>query len=538
MFKFILSSLLIFHSLFHFSLTAQPWPVEFNFQPGAYGWDVDEAYDHSYILTGKIVYGSVNKMGILTKTDVNGNVLWFRIIGNLYETAGLKCSYMTSDKGIISTGWTTKYDPDGDILILKNDACGNKVWCKIFSVPNDVDDGLSIIQLINNNYLVLVEDYGTDIVHERVWLFYLDSVGNTIWQKVYCQNDPKMINQIPFDIIETHSSNFLITGMTYYEDTLVQNLYWPEPLFVKVDTNGNEIWAKPWTQNTNEFIGYAAKSFEDNNGIFYCPGVRYHVNPGNFIAPSIMKSDSNGNPLYHFEIVNHPTSSGVAATLDKIADNELIISYRYTDPNNIDYIMALKTDTLGNLIKEKQLLLNEAAIINSTVTSNNKILMVAGHYFSGWKMYLYKFTFDLEYDSIDTHVYNYDSLCPNPTYADTIDLDCDVIINVEEPLTYPENGKIRIFPNPATDYVTLTLPDYYSSWSQVGTLEVQTTWYRYPEKLSLQIFDMLGRLVSCQVLESNQKEISLDISGFPSGMLLVRLLDGNRMLTSGKFIKE
>ncbi len=536
--KYLLSCILVINILLNTDLSAQPWPHVFNFQPGAYGWDIDEAYDKSYLITGDIIYGSSGKMGVLVKTDINGNVLWYRIIGNTNETAGLRSSFMTQDHGIISTGCTTKYDPWGDVFILKNDVCGSKVWCKIYKVPNDEDAGKCVIQLYNGNYLVLCADFGYDIVNERVWLFLLDSNGNTIWQKVYCQNDPKMNNELPSDLVETHYSDFLISGMTYYEDTLVQNLYWPEPLFVKVDTNGNEIWLKPWTQNTNAFTGYAIRSVETNSGNFYSPGVRYNVSPGNFIAPCIMKSDSNGNPLYHFEIVNHPMTSGVAATLDKIADNELIISYRYTDLNNTDYIMVIKTDTIGNTIKEKQLLLNEACIYKSTVTSDNKILMVAGHYFSGWKMYLYKFTFDLEYDSIDTHVYNYDSLCPNPTYADTIDLDCDVIINVEEPLTYPENGKIRIFPNPATDYVTLTLPDYYSSWSQVGTLEVQTTWYRYPEKLSLQIFDMLGRLVSCQVLESNQKEISLDISGFPSGMLLVRLLNGNRMLTSGKFIKE
>ncbi|MCX6272813.1 MAG: hypothetical protein NTU44_16670 [Bacteroidetes bacterium] len=278
---------------------AQIWPKIFNFSPGSYGLDVDEYIDKSYIITGKIINGSSSIMGIILKSDVNGNVLWYRKVGNLSYKTGFSDSFLTQDNGIISTGTTAKYDLLGDVFILKSNACGEKEWCKIYNVPNDVDVGVFLVQLLNGNYLILVSCFGYDIVNERVWLFYLNQNGSTIWQKVYCQNDPKMKNQFPNHLIVTTDGSFLVSGMTDYEDTLVPNLFWLEPLLIKIDQNGNEIWAKPWTYNTNSFTGYAIKSEESNNGNIYSSGVRYNVNPGNFIAPSIIKSNSMGNPLEH-----------------------------------------------------------------------------------------------------------------------------------------------------------------------------------------------------------------------------------------------
>ncbi|MCX6272812.1 MAG: T9SS type A sorting domain-containing protein [Bacteroidetes bacterium] len=230
-------------------------------------------------------------------------------------------------------------------------------------------------------------------------------------------------------------------------------------------------------------------------------------------------------------------SSGVAGTINQISDNELVTSYRYTDLSNVNHVVISKRDTFGNLLKEKELILNEETIANSVITSDNKILLIAGHHFSNWQMYMYKLTFDLEYDSLDTKVYYYDSLCPNVVYADTIDLDCDLIVDVQQPLLHPEQGKLKISPNPATEYINITLPDFYSSWSTTAGMGVQTTWYTYPRQMTLEVVDMMGRQVYHNTLENNQKEFRIDVSGFPGGMMLVRIMANGKTLTSGKFIR-
>ncbi|MCX6269750.1 MAG: hypothetical protein NTU44_00745 [Bacteroidetes bacterium] len=537
MFKYILSLFLI--GILKLSICqAQLWPHIFSFQPGSYGQAVKEGYDKSYIITGNIMNGSSIVMGLIVKTDVNGNMLWYRKIGNPSFSTGLFSSSLTSENGLITTGYTDKFDTMGDVLIFKSDVCGNKEWCKIVNIPNQPNGGQGVLELANGNNVVLVESSGPGAFYNNVWLFCFDHYGNLLWQKVYCQNDPKFKGSIPFNLNLLRDSSLLITGLTYYKDSLVQNQNWLEPLLVKTDQVGNEIWAKPWTTNHNVFNGYILKSIESSHGNYYLPGVRYQIPPNNIMAPSILKSDTNGNPLGHFEILNHPTSEGVAATLNQISANELVTSYRYTDFSNVDHVATAKFDTIGNLLKDKELILNAEAIINSTITSDQKILMIAGHYFSGYQMYLYKLTFDLEYDSLDTHVYNYDSLCPNPVYADTIDLDCDLIVDVQQPLVNPEKGKLSISPNPARDFITITFPPFYSSWSLTSGTNVQTTWYTYPKTMMLEIVDMMGRLVYKQVTDDNQKEIRVDVSGFPGGMMMVRLLGKGKLLTSGKFIRE
>ncbi|MHC1706436.1 MAG: T9SS type A sorting domain-containing protein [Bacteroidales bacterium] len=517
---------------------AQTWPNVYNFFPGSYGWDIEECYDRSYIITGDVLNNSVAIMGLIFKVDVNGNVLWYRVFDDGLGKTSIYNSFLTFDDGIISTGVTKKYDSSGDIIVIKNDYCGNMDWCKIFSVPNDVEVGQSIIQTTNGNYLLLVGYYGYDIVHERIWLFNLDPSGNTIWQKLYCQNDPKIMSPIANQLIADTDSSFLITCFTYYEDTLVPNLYWPEPLIIKVDQDGNELWAKPWTYNTNDFIGYAAQSLKGSYDTYYSCGVRYNTGLNEIIAPSILKTSMSGLPLAHYELLDHPTEVGIATTIIQVSDTVLITSYRYTGPDQVDHIMLAKIDTLGNILHEKELSQYMDGASQSIITHDQKILVIAGHYINGWKMYLYKLTMDLEYDSIDNHIYNYDSLCPNPVYADTIDLDCDVIVDVQQPMVQPEKSILTIFPNPALDLITVSLPPYYTSTDQSGSYTVHTTWYTYPDDLYLEVYDINGKMTEFLKMAARQKSITIPVNQYNPGMYIIRLMSDGKQLTQGKFIKE
>ncbi len=67
---------------------------------------------------------------------------------------------------------------------------------------------------------------------------------------------------------------------------------------------------------------------------------------------------------------------------------------------------------------------------------------------------------------------------------------------------------LHVFPNPATEYATLELPDHYA-----GEMEVR-------------MYNMLGHLVSRKPVHKQQgeaKHIRLDVNGFPAGIYLVAL---------------
>ena len=91
------------------------WPKIYNFNSLAGGDDVFESYDSGYMLLGTLVDNDmINRMNVLLKTDVNGNILWTRYIGDpLYQRAFARFT-PTQDGGCILVGSTTVLDKCSD----------------------------------------------------------------------------------------------------------------------------------------------------------------------------------------------------------------------------------------------------------------------------------------------------------------------------------------------------------------------------------------------------------------------------------------
>ena len=409
-------------------------------------------------------------------------------------------------------------------------------WCKILFHPNPNNFGRRILPLPNGDFIAMVYAWGS-IYSERVWLFYFDSLGNLIWQKKFCQNDPKMMNEEAFDILLTQNGEILLSGICSYEDTLVPNLYWLAPLYVKSDMQGNEIYAKPWSQNHNTFDGWTLRSNQNDQGTIFSAAYQTNIPPNNIDLPAILKMSPDGTPLGQYNIINHPTSFGAVSTIYPLADSELLISYYYNYQNEPVKVVAAITDTLGNVRDEKLLIENDRPVNETIITSDNKFLMVGAHIFNNiYQTYVYKLTPDLEFSPYDSTYLNYDSLCPFPIPSDTIPLDCDIVTDIEEPWEHPELGHISIYPNPARDYLTISLPEFYTTTSQIPGMNIQTVFYTYPKDLLLEFTDMLGRTLYQQKVEDPKQEIEINVSDWPRGFLSLRLLGGGKKLTSGKVI--
>ena len=143
-----------------------------------------------------------------------------------YNYTYLIDSYVTNDGGLIVTGATNSQDEclgDNclDAFVMKLNACGEKDWCKIYSVPMDVEEGVSVLQLPNNNYLVQVNYFGYDDANKRIWLFCLDPNGETIWQKVYCQEPTNFYGESGWNTYLVNDDKILITGDCWVSDPLV-----------------------------------------------------------------------------------------------------------------------------------------------------------------------------------------------------------------------------------------------------------------------------------------------------------------------------
>ena len=527
-----------------------PWPMIYGGNLSTVGLDVDESYDSGYVITGNLMNsGSMyHRLGIILKTDVNGNLLWERRIGYADTTrCFINNSAVTQDGGAIMIGTTNCIDRCWgddclDAWIMKLDACGNKEWCKIFSVPGSVEDGLDIVQLPGGNYVALINYFGYN-PDERFWLFGISADGDLLWQKAFLGTNPDY-GYFPwgYNLLKTRDGNLFIGGNTY---TYSLGGYWPNQLHVKTDTAGNEIWGKVWTEDGAYYTGDGYTFAEDPTGMFHT-GSKQWGNPdcGECSPGTILHTAADGTSLNYVAYLQHMPMYSGRGRITSLAtpDTNLVIAADVwsEDLGQPWYVTVYKSDTSANLIKEKTIQSTENGIMKTIVTSDSKLLMTAGHWFNStteWDTYLYKLTMDLEYDIVDTRPLVYDYLCPEAVKPmDTIVPDCDIIVGMEEPMHQAERYSLVASPNPASNQLTLTLPDrMMKEWESNG-LSSRTLYYTLPDNLQLQFTDALGRLHQTLAVAKGTPQVTVDVSRWPAGVYLARLTGGSTVVAEVKVV--
>jgi hypothetical protein len=176
------------------------WVKVYHDEIDAVGDKIIESYDNGYLLLGR--YGhNYPKYLWLIKTDINGEFLWEKTLGDGSSTIvffdmeqnNIGCTYLG--------GINNSYDPSGDPIIFKLDSCGEKEWCRIFYSENNMDF-LSTLTLTPEGDPVLVlnltyPDYNTD----RICLAKLSSQGDLLWKHCYTSADTSQRGEDSFEVL-------------------------------------------------------------------------------------------------------------------------------------------------------------------------------------------------------------------------------------------------------------------------------------------------------------------------------------------------
>jgi hypothetical protein len=364
-------------------------------------------------------------------------------------------------------------------------------------------------------------------------LFKFNATGDLIWHQFY-PLDSIYYDDQPQDLL-VDEDGYLILTDRYYPDSGTVAPQIIRHHFVKTDTAGNQVWDLVYGVN-NHFYGLPWVVKKSASGSYYEAG--NHINPNGTGSPAFVKVLKNGVQSYHSDVLSGMYWGGLSS-IDFLDDSLLVmVGGWYTDLNH-NHNGFIKTDTLGNLKDICEIPLLSMGYWWATKTFDNKIITVGSDATGGsGKIYAVKVNSDLEYDSIYTQPFTYDSLCPHPIVSTTEDPVCDnVYVGIEEPFKSPETTRLKIFPNPAFDHLTVEMPKYLVVSNTSGKIPSTTIYHQWGTVL-LEIYDLFGkRILEKQVVRS-ETLLEIDVSPWPAGIYLCRLTFNKQTVGSAKVVVE
>jgi hypothetical protein len=498
--RFFITSAFVLLSQYSFS---QTWEYTFG---GTLGFKMMETYDKGFAILGTTGPQSNSRIFLL-KTDIDGNMLWNKTIGNGSFFSAANSIDITADGGYILSGYTTQYDPMGAAFVLKLDACGAKEWCHIYGLLNNYDWARCVYQLNDGNYIVLASLFGPDTLHSgRVGLMKLNTIGNILWNNDYSHYKSSDASSL----LLTRDNGFLLSGNCYIQNPGDSaGPYILRTLVIKVDSGGIEQWNIPYgAMNYFYSRGGAARQTPESGYLELCT-FRDSINPYDHDWSYIFRADASGNVLWGKQIGD---SSKSEWDLDILAlnDSQSVCLAALTDTfnSNIYNIKLLKIDTAGNI-------LDSAIYGYSTqspdgkleITHDGKILVCSTKDIGGnnYDIYALKLNEHLQLDTMYNFSLNYDSLCSTGITSGFISLDTMSYVGVEEVVR--DEGEFLVYPNPATNQ-----------------LRIKNSGFRIE---SIELFSILGEKVFSEHLPSqpvgqgtpdSQLQTTFSVSHLPNGI--------------------
>jgi len=475
--------------------------------------NIVEFYDKGYIILGTKLDA---KYGWIIKTNINGDVLWEKKLGNGQYLIFPHNIENTTDNGLVIGGSIRKYGNQNDAFILKLNSCGELDWCSVIHTPTIPDDiGWKVKPSADNGYVLLGEfNYPSDNI--RTNLFKFDSLGSLIWHQYYLP-DSLLFGEDGFDLT-VDSLGTLITTEGYFPDP-GQGGGWLRPYYIRTDNDGLKIWELVYTDN-GYYHGGAYNTLIDSHGNYYSAG-RHHR--GNGDSPALIKVMNDGTGSYNADFKDS-TDLGGANTINILDDTILIIGASWKFFNGYHPSGLFKSDTNGNLLKEFIFPNPDiGGVYGATITFDQKYICASHLYVNPYlRIAVQKFNSDLEYDSIYSIPYIYDSLCFYPIVSDTIDPDCGLIVSVQDPMKNPDTFRLKVYPNPASSFVTVAIPEFLEKLSGLAGFQTTTIYHKWGSAI-LEVYDLFGRKVIEQTVFQGAGNLDLDVSKWQSGMYVFRL---------------
>ncbi len=474
----------------------------------------------------------------LVKYDNNGNVIWAKsaggiyddqsngittdINGNIYITGGFNTS--------ITFGSTTLTSPG--VFVVKYDSSGNVVWANGYASPgsygqNLVTDSTGNLYLIGNLGFQTITFGSTTLQNANdtvngvydIFVVKFDNNGNVVWVNRAGGEDFDFGYSIALD----NSNNVYITGgygsvaINFGSDTLVNvtttlGVGNTDVFVTKYDNNGNVLWARTAGGDSND-DGFGIST--DNNGNVFVTGASgcTPITFGSITLPApgvgdifIAKYDGNGNVIWA-KGVGGPASDFSNSIKTDAVGNSYITGYFESSSlgfetdtiisNGLADVFFAKYDSNGNVLWARN--------VGGTGIDRGNSITIDGSeniYFTGY----------FQSPSITFGANTF--LNDNTSFQDIYTVKLGAMTGIREE-NNPDN--LNIFPNPFTSQTTLAF-----STDQKNT-EVRIT-------------DILGKEI--RTLHFSGKELIIEKGEMERGIYFVEITDVNKNRVNRKIVVE
>jgi hypothetical protein len=457
----------------------------------------------------------------VVKYDPNGNVLWAKNAGGVYNDYGNAIAIDLSGN-IYITGtfsYTIQFDTyslnsigSSDIFIAKYDINGNIIWAKregctsidyANSITTDSDGNIYIVGGFRYFPIILGLDTLQNNGGSDMFLVKYDQSGVVQWaKKAGGTNDDTAPSLTIDDLGNVYVAlSFYSSSIIFGADTLNNgNPGYADVAIVKYDTIGNAVWAKS-TGGPNEDYTFCIKTDNLNGifltGYFYSPSIIFGLDTLNNSSTNkdvfIVKYNDNGDVIWAKSAGGIGADQGSYLTTDT-SNNVYVVGYFLSSSivfdtctltnssNGPPDIFIVKYDGNGNAIWTKGAYSIGDEYVNSIAINDLGDITVTGYFH-----YPY-----IAFDG-DTLV-NSDS--SGMTYKIFIAQINENNFSLIEPLQNTEQ-RIFAYPNPASDRINIS---------------------GIERKMIIKFYDILGNTIMEKEIETDQ---SFETDKLNSGIYII-----------------
>ena len=259
------------------------------------GYSVLQTQDGNILSIGySWSYG--NKQDIfVVKSDLSGRTIWQNTYGGSNRDIGNK-AVLTKDGNIAIVGQTNSPGisrGNDDIWLSKIDQDGNELWHKSFGIKNH-ETGYDLIELENGGFLIVgfrdfYESAGKDIL-----IIKTDSEGNKLWEKTIGKDG--FFDERAFSISKSNNYGYFICAST---NATGNN--WYDPQIINIDFDGNIIWNKTYNGSGLKHTRWVSTSTSDG-GAAILGTTNYYREAGDNEDAYLIKIDKDGTKLWDYAI--------------------------------------------------------------------------------------------------------------------------------------------------------------------------------------------------------------------------------------------